>query len=224
VSTPSPPSIPRPTGANLEVEGGASVSVAAMPAAPRLLPTPETMPSRRRSRLVLVAALTVGACGAAGPASQAPGTAAPVEAFLDGGWIVEEEAVAPGGNASVVGRVHSVAFDTAAAAVVATTGCRRIIGSYTIGSHTIGSYTIGSHAIGSGPEDRPEPDGSPRPPEGGPATFTVPGRSTEECPEGDDLAAEAFTELLEQVEQWRREGDRLILEGPRGSVVLLPGD
>lgn len=189
---------------------GVPVSVPAMPAAPRLRPAPEIARSRPWSRLVLVAALTVGgACGTAETSSEGPGTADPVPSFLDGVWSVDRVEVGSGGDGSVAALVQLVAFDTIAASVEATTGCRRLLGSYTVEADPIDGAA-------------PPRDGSSRAPEGGSATFTLPGRSTEDCPEEDDRAADAFTELLEQVERWSREGDRLVLEGPRGSVTLLP--
>jgi hypothetical protein len=122
---------------------------------------------------------------------------------LTGTWLVDLVELKPSDDAGAVElartvseEIDAVVFDQTAASIEATTGCRRIFGSYT--------FLAADQA------------------ESGIATFTIPGLSTDDCPPEDDLAAVSLTALLEQVQSWRQDGDRLMLEGPEGRLGLRP--
>ncbi len=96
----------------------------------------------------------------------------------------------------------SVVFDTAAASVEVRVGCRLLLGSFTF---------VDSGRAG---QDDATSEGT--------AGFSLPGRSTDDCPVEDDEAAAQLTDRLQQVDRWVQEDDRLAFEGPQGQVVLLP--
>ena len=96
----------------------------------------------------------------------------------------------------------SVVFDTAAGSVEVQVGCRLLLGSFTfLDPGRVGQDDATSEGV---------------------AGFTLPGRSTDDCPAEDDEAAAQLTDRLQQVDQWTQEGDRLAFEGPQGRVVLRP--
>lgn len=96
----------------------------------------------------------------------------------------------------------SIVFDTAAASVEVQVGCRLLLGSFTF----LDPGRAGQDDVT----------------DAGVAGFTLPGRSTDDCPAQDDEAAALLTDRLQQVDRWVQNGDRLAFEGPQGQVVLRP--
>lgn len=95
-----------------------------------------------------------------------------------------------------------VVFDTTAASVEVQVGCRLLLGSFTF----VDAARTGQDDVAG--------DGT--------AGFSLPGRSTDDCPAEDDQAAAQLTDRLQQVDRWVQEDDRLAFEGPQGQVVLRP--
>ncbi|MDA3041015.1 MAG: hypothetical protein O3C27_16095 [Actinomycetota bacterium] len=147
----------------------------------------------RRSATV-VGLVLIGSCGGEDKIDAVDGD--------QGAEVVERDRTEGSWIVEGVAPETTVVFDTAALSVEVQVGCRLLLGSFTfLDERRDGHDDLINEGV---------------------AGFTLPGRSTDDCPAADDDAADQLTDRLQQVERWVQKGDRLAFEGPEGQVVLRP--
>ena len=143
----------------------------------------QTIIDRPASTLGVVASLALALAGCGGSELD-------VQTTFDGEWSVAG-LVIEGRVIDVAGSGLLIEIDTAEAALRGSTGCGRVLGSYTL-------------------ESNDEGDGD--------ASVTIPSPAPDEsCAMPDRDRHEALVAALESVTQWRREGNVLRLLGPQSS-------
>ncbi len=164
---------------------------------------PDLLLRTLRWSVAVVGLVLVSGCGGADDGVDSVSTVSTVEVdrSID---VVDPDRTAGSWIVEGVTPETSLVFDTAAASVEVQVGCRLLLGSFTfLDPGRVGQDDVASEGV---------------------AGFTLPGRSTDDCPAEDDEAAAQLTDRLQQVDRWMQEDDRLAFEGPQGRVVLRPAD
>ncbi len=95
----------------------------------------------------------------------------------------------------------TVEFDDEATSIRVRTVCNALLGSYTFGANVDAGGSTTS----------------------GPASLTIPGTTGNECADEDDELDAMVLRLLESIDGWEKQGERLhLLVGDNAAVILQP--